>query len=47
VAQDWTRAQEWIGSPQPEELVGIVGDIADVARAATEPGRHMYLWMSL
>jgi hypothetical protein len=47
VAQDWTRAEEWSGSPQPEALIGFVGAIRDVARAATEPGRHMYMWMSL
>ena len=47
VAQDWTRAEGWFGAPQPEDLVGFVVAIRDVARAATEPGRHMYMWMSL
>lgn len=45
VAADWATTEELDGS-DPEDLIGALIDLADLARSAADRGNALYCWLS-
>jgi hypothetical protein len=46
-AVPWSQTDEFWGTGNPEELTGLLGELADLARRARSSGGSLYCWVSL
>lgn len=47
VAEPWSQTEEFFGQGEPDVLIGVLDDLAALARQGRIDGQAMYCWLCL